>query len=93
LFREEPPLKDILNSAEFEFTGKDIAKLRKNHWGTIDNSSTLYIATLSENKLTEHMSSAADPIVVTEPMSSAATVTLSAEPIHKHCNRCYYTNN
>jgi hypothetical protein len=80
LHTEDPPLKDIVQSAAFDFTGKDIAKLRKNMGALLDSLSTLYLDTISKKKSTEPMSSAADPIVVTEPMSSAATDTLSTEP-------------
>jgi hypothetical protein len=62
LYTEDPPLKDIVQSAAFGFTGKDIAKLRKD-MGTL---STLYLDTLSKKKSTKPISSA-DPIVVINP--------------------------
>jgi hypothetical protein len=53
LYIEQPQFRDILKSAAFEFTGKDIAKLRKNMGTLLDKLLILYLATLSENESTE----------------------------------------
>ncbi len=73
LYTEEPRLKDIVQSAAFAFTGKDTAKLRKNMGTLLDNLSTLYLATLSENKPTEPMRIAA--YVATIPAQFVSNVT------------------
>jgi hypothetical protein len=58
-----------VQSAAFDFIGKDIAKLRKNMGTLLDRLSMLYLDTPSKKKSTESMSNAADPIVVNEPIN------------------------
>jgi hypothetical protein len=81
LYSKDHPLQEIVKSAAFDFSGKDIAKLRKNMGALLDRLSTLYLDSISNKKSTEPMISAADPTVATEPMSSAVSSTLSTHQI------------
>ena len=81
IYSKYPTLEEIVNSAAFDFSGKDIAKFRKNMGTLLDRLSTVYHDSISKKTSTEPIIIEADPTVATEPMSSAVSSTQSTQQI------------
>ncbi len=81
IYSKNPPLEEIVNSDAFDFSGKDIAKLRKNMGTLLDRLSTFYLESISNKTSTEPIIIEADPTVAAEPMSSAVSSTQSTHQI------------
>ncbi len=61
IYSKNPPLEEIVNSAAFDFSGKGIAKLRKNMGTLFDRLSTVYLDSISNKTSTEPIIIEADP--------------------------------